>query len=78
MKVYYNSLVLTEKHNVVYAKKNGLNPFIGHKKLLTTKLYDLQIYALLSLSKCKLVGFLEVVVQSQVLLRTLNITKTYK
>ena len=56
MKIDYDSIVLTEKQKACYAKTIELNPFIPGNDLLETKLYDLQIYALLYPSKRKLVG----------------------
>ena len=50
MKVDYDSMVLTEKQEACYAKTIELNPFIPGNDLLETKLYDLQIYALLYFS----------------------------
>jgi phage terminase large subunit-like protein len=56
MKVDYDSIALTPKQRVCYAKTIECNPFIPGNDLLQTKLYKLQILALLYPSKRKLIG----------------------
>jgi phage terminase large subunit-like protein len=56
MKIDYKTIDLTPAQKAVYAKTIELNPFIPHNNLLKTKLYDLQIYALLYPGKRRLVG----------------------
>jgi phage terminase large subunit-like protein len=56
MKVDYYSITLKDEQKVLYAKTIELNPFIPGNNLLDTKLYDLQIHALLYPTKRKLIG----------------------
>ena len=56
MKVDCENIVLSGKEKVVYVKTVECNPFIPCNDCFGTKLYDLQIYALLFPAKRKLVG----------------------